>query len=68
MNQQFGWKTPTQAAAAFPGIGAATWRRWAKEGRVPTIRVGQKFLIDVDEALEAVTVKPKKATGEREAV
>lgn len=70
MSQRYGWLTSNKAAAAIPETSAGFWRSVAKSGRVPVIKVGPKFLIDIDRALE-ILATPATTTNttakEREA-
>ena len=69
MVQQYGWLTANKAAAAIPETSPGFWRNVAKSGRVPVIKVGPKFLIDIDRALEILATPANDTNKEgREAV
>lgn len=63
---KYGWLTPTQAAEAVPGTSYSFWRRVRDQGRVPYIRLTGKTLINVDAALECLTIQPTTNTTMRE--
>ena len=63
---KYGWLTPNGAAEAVPGTSYSFWRRARDQGRVPYIRMPGKTLINVDAALECLTIQPTSNTTMRE--
>ena len=61
------WVPATKAPEEVPGTTVCFWRKMVKEGRVPIIKVGPKVLIDIEGALECLTIKPNTTAEEREA-
>lgn len=60
------WVPATKAPAEVPGTTVCFWRKMVKEGRVPIIKVGPKVLIDIEGALECLTIQPTTNTTMRE--
>lgn len=64
---KYGWLTPRAAAEVVPGTSYSFWRRVRNQGRVPYIRLPGKTLINVDAALECLTIQPTAPANMREA-